>query len=493
MFRRVLGVIRGVGVVTMSKMSVACSRFVVAFGVVPGCFAVVARSVLHYGAVTMMDSASSTTAVATVYLQGTLDAPQLAFSSNPFNNLGSVPIYPTTPLTNPSAGGVAIDPSGNVFVASVYSGYGVTKWTPANGGYTLTNLTPSGGPGIAIDGSGNLFVACGPALCKLSPQPDGSYSQSIALTGFNYLYGVAIDGAGNLYLTDSSANALFKETLQPDGTYLQSTIGTGWISPEGLALDSSGDIAVASPNAGGFNISHFFPSVHEETLSGSEYFQSTVTSNIFSPVSVTFDASGTLFVAGDTYWTDQGDGCSYSSLPPAGGQGLWQETPQAGNTWLQTLTYSGSSEQVVLNDNATGDLYLVDTGLTPNTCYGIWGQLYSRSAVPAAPLGFGSVLFGAASTPQTVSVYNQGNQPLNFSSILFPTDFPEKTGVATECKVGKPLAAGASCTLTIDFKPVAPVAKGSSTVLEESVKITSNTLNKPGTVQTIVVKGTELK
>jgi len=456
---------------------------------------------IHYGALTVMDSTSSTTAIATVYLQGTLDAPQLAFSSNPFNSLGSVSIFPYTPLTDPSRGGVAVDPRGNVFVAAVYtgyyapghSGYGVTKWTRVNGRYTQTSLTPSGGPGIALDGSGNLFVACGTALCELSPQPDGSYSQS-ALTGFKYLYGVAIDGAGNLYLTDSSVGALYKETLQPDGTYLQSTIDTGLIAPEGLALDSRGDIAVANANP---DLPYEGPccsSVLEEALSGSEYSRSTVSSNdLTSPVSVTFDASGTLFFAGDIAWAEDGDGCSSSSIEPVGEPGVWQATPEPGNTWLQTQVYLGSSEEVILNDNATGDLYLVDTGLTPNTCYGIWGQLYARSAVPAAPLGFGSVLFGAASSPQTVSVYNQGNQPLNFSSIHFPTDFPETPGVATECKAGKPLPAAASCTLTIEFKPSAAVTKGSSTSLEESVKITSDTRNKPGTVQTVVVKGTELK
>jgi len=434
---------------------------------------------IHSGAVAVMDSTSSTNVISTVYLHGSLDGPQLAFSSNPFNGLGSVPIFPGIPSESRVPGGVAVDAIGDLFVAG--AGYGVTKWTLAIGAYTQTNLTSSGGPGIAIDGSGNLFLACGAALCKLSPQANGSYSQSIVATGFNSLFGVAIDGAGNLYLTDSAANALYKETLQPNGTYLQSAIGTGWQSPNGLALDGSGDIAVTT----------LYDFVLEESLSGGEYTQSTVTSNISSPVGVTFDPSGTLFVAGNTYWIYQGDGCSVSSVTPVGGQGLWQETPQGGNTWLQSMIYSGSSEEVILNDYATGNLYFVDTGLTPNTCFNTWGELYSRAAVPAAPMGFGSDLFGAAGTPQAVSVYNQGNQPLKFSSIHFPTDFPEKPGVPTECKAGTPLPPAATCTLTAVFQPATGLRNGAlSQTFNESIAVTTNSLG--GTQQSVGLSGTEI-
>jgi hypothetical protein len=443
---------------------------------------------IHSGAVAVMDSTSSTSVVSTVYLQGTLHGPQLAFSSNPFNSLGSVPIYPFAWSGNYTPGSVAVDPGGNLFVAAV--GTGVTKWTLANGAYTQTNLTTSaGGPGIAIDGSGNLFVACGATLCELSPQPDGSYSQTTAATGFNSLFGVAIDGAGNLYLTDSLANALYKETLQPDGTYIQSSIGTGWQSPEGLALDGSDDVAVTSFYTSP-TVSNYL-SVLEETLSGDQYSQSLVSSSISSPVSVTFDASGTLFVAGNTYWLELGDGCGSNVLPPAGGQGLWQETPESGGSWLQTQFYTGSSEQVILNDSATGDLYLVDTGLTPDTCSDFWGELYQRVAAQAAPVGFGSDLFGAASSPQAVSIYNQGDQPLQFSAIHFPTDFPETPGVATECIVGTPLPPAATCTLTAVFQPVTNLSGyATSRPFSESITLTTNSLSLPQ--QNISLSGTEV-
>ena len=434
---------------------------------------------IHFGSVAIMDSTSSTGVISTIYLQGSLNGPQLAISSNPFNGLISVPIYPVTFAQSYTPGSIAVDAAGNIFVASVNPGSGVSKWTLANGAYTQTNLTTSGGPGIAIDGGGNLFVACGPSLCKLSPQSNGTYSQTIVATGFSSLFGVAIDGAGNLYLTDSAASALYKETLQADGTYLQSTIGAGLQSPQGLALDGRGDIAVASST------------VVEETLSGDEYSQSTVSSSIPSPVGVTFDASGTLFAASNTVWLDEGDGCGVTSLPPAGGQGLWQETPGAGNTWLQTMIYVGSSEQVILNDSATGDLYLVDTGLTPNTCFGVWGEVYSRPATPAAPVSFGSVLFGAATSSQVVSVYNQGNQPLKINSFHFPADFPEVPGVATECKAGTSLPPAATCTLTAVFKPVTNLPNGVlSLPFDESITLSTNSLAAPQ--QTIGLLGNEM-
>jgi hypothetical protein len=443
---------------------------------------------IHSGALTVMDSTSATTVISTVYLQGTLNGPQLAFSSNPFNSLGSVPIYPLTWADDYTPGSIAIDPSGNIFVAAV--GTGVTKWTLANGAYTQTNLTTSaGGPGIAIDGSGNLFVACGAALCELSPQPNGSYSQTTAATGFNSLFGVAIDGAGNLYLTDQGTNALYKETLQPNGTYLQSAIDTGWQSPNGLALDGKGDIAVAGANTSIDSSSP--PTVVEETLSGDQYAQSSVSSSIARPVSVTFDASGTLFVAGDTYWIAEGLGCGSDAIFPVGGQGLWQETPESGNSWLETQFYTGTSEEVILTDYATGDLYFVDAGLTPDTCWDVWGELYQRVAATAAPLSFGSILFGAASSPQAVSIYNQGNQPLLFSSIHFPTDFPESSGVATECAVGTPLPPAATCTLTAVFQPATNL-RGYVTSLPISESITLATNSLSGAQRNISLSGTEV-
>ena len=95
---------------------------------------------------------------------------------------------------------------------------------------------------------------------------------------------------------------------------------------------------------------------------------------------------------------------------------------------------------------------------------------------------------------QRQDVRNIGNTVLTIGDVTFPADFPEDaSGKSKDCKAGKALAAAASCTLTIDFKPVTPVKKGTSAARKEAVKVTTDSLNNSGAVQTVAVEGTELK
>src|SRR6266550_2286699 len=97
--------------------------------------------------------------------------------------------------------------------------------------------------GVAVDGSGNVFVAdtYNNAVKKILAA-GGGYSTVIPLgSGFSNPFGVAVDASGNVFVADSANNAV-KKILAADGSV--TTLGNGFLSPSGVAVDASGNVFV---------------------------------------------------------------------------------------------------------------------------------------------------------------------------------------------------------------------------------------------------------
>jgi hypothetical protein len=140
--------------------------------------------------------------------------------------------------------GVAVDASGNVFVADLISRTVKEILAPA---YTTT-ITLGGvfaAPyAIAVDGSGNVFVADNVNNTVVEILAPAYTVVNTLGSGFNGPTGVAVDDSGNVFVTDAGNNAV-KEILAPAYTTVNTLAsGNDYAGTGGIALDASGNVLV---------------------------------------------------------------------------------------------------------------------------------------------------------------------------------------------------------------------------------------------------------
>ncbi|HWG76325.1 MAG TPA: NHL repeat-containing protein [Steroidobacteraceae bacterium] len=196
---------------------------------------------------------------------------------------------------------VALDSAGNVFVAD-HDNNQVRKITPAGAVTTLAGSGEKGdadgsgraatfdGPeGVAVDKSGNVYVADygNNAIRKITPAgvvttlaglgAPGNADGTGSAASFNGPEGVAVDNSGNVYVADYGNNAIRKVTPAGAVTTLAGSGAQGnadghgraasFNGPEGVAVDSAGDVYVA--DYGNNEIRKITPAGVVTTLAGS--------------------------------------------------------------------------------------------------------------------------------------------------------------------------------------------------------------------------------
>jgi hypothetical protein len=164
--------------------------------------------------------------------------------------------------------GIAVDGSGNIFVST--QRWGDDSYTPGGnyelpvaGGYTtlktLAGVNYGYDPtGIAIDASGNLFVASADmannnVILELPAEDDYATFRTISLGSFGIPTGVAIDPAGDLFVLSYDASSVF-EFFAADGV-LPATPASLVVeqltneAPYGIAIDGFGNLYVPAYNS----------------------------------------------------------------------------------------------------------------------------------------------------------------------------------------------------------------------------------------------------
>ena len=167
--------------------------------------------------------------------------------------------------------GIAVDSSRNVYVTDLGNNR-VEKFTSAGAYITAwgcatatTGCSPGSGPGqfniprgVAVDSSGNVYVADAGNNRVEKFTSAGTFITAWGSFGsgngnFSTSRGVAVDSSGNVYVADASNNRVQKFTS--NGTYISQlgcasgacSSGTGngqFNSPYGVAVDSSGNVYV---------------------------------------------------------------------------------------------------------------------------------------------------------------------------------------------------------------------------------------------------------
>ena len=230
-----------------------------------------------------------------------------------------------------SPAGVAVDASGNLYVADLYNN-AIRKVDTSGNVTTLAGGTfgPTDGTGaaaqfrtpagVAVDASGNVYVAdtynnkirqitqAGVVSTYAGTGVD-SFGDGAALSAaFSYPRGLTLDASGNVYVADSGNNRIRKisggvvSTLAGSGSP-GSSDGTGvaalFSDPRGVTIDASGNLYVADSTSN--KLRKITPAGVVSTYAGSGAQGSgdgdALSATFAVPQGVAIDASGNLYVA----------------------------------------------------------------------------------------------------------------------------------------------------------------------------------------------------
>jgi sugar lactone lactonase YvrE len=302
--------------------------------------------------------------------------------------------------------GVAIDASGNVYVADTGNST-IRKIAPGGAVTTLAGVAGQTGSsdgtgaaatfnqpqGVAVDSSGNVYVAdtnndtirkitSGGTVTTLagSAGQTGSGNGAGGSARFNHPYDVAVDSSGNVYVADFGNATIRMINTSNTVSTLAGTAGvTGFLDGSGFAakfnqpyavtVDGSGNVYVADT----YNraIREIAPGGAVTTLNGTEC-------RFYYPQGIAATSSGTLFVAdGDNQAISMGgqavappSGAAVASETVTSGQSAtfsvsvsdptitfqWEMSTNSGSTWTSVsdnATFSGAQTDSLTVDDPT--------------------------------------------------------------------------------------------------------------------------------------------
>jgi sugar lactone lactonase YvrE len=346
--------------------------------------------------------------------------------------------------------GLAVDASGNIYVADNFSG-SVSVVSPQ--GSPLPGVSGLNGPfGIAVDTQGNLYITedgVGESVndvikeTLVSTPYGNTYTPSVLPTsGLNTPYGIAVDTHGNVYIADGDNDRIVKET--PSGSsYIQSTVPTSPLSiPMGVAVDTHGNVYIADLGN---------DRVLKETLSGTGYTESTVVDHLFkTPVGVGVDARGNVYVLG---YTQGGYAEDYIVI---------EETPSPGGYSTSIVSFSPIQNPYGMAVDASGNIYIASPGGDRLE------KLVQGGAGAFGPVNVGSTPNFPISLVFTVDTAGTLGNPAVLTQGLPGLDFANaNSGSCGNQGKGYVYYAGEACGIDVSFQPQFSGARYGAAVLQD--------------------------
>ncbi len=429
--------------------------------------------------------------------------------------------------------GIAFDGAGNLYIADYENNVIRMVAAVTNGSYTAGDMYTVAGNGtrgyggdglsatdpaveldgptaVAVDGAGNLYIAdyqnsvvrmvsalTGKISTVAGNQPLGAgyNGDGIPATSaqLNFPYGLAVDGAGNLYISDYHNN-LVREVSASSGIILtvagNDSLGAGYSGdgspataaqlqlPQGLALDAAGNLYIA--DSGNNVIREVSATGNISTVAGNGAAGigglggAATDASLYSPSGVGVDAAGDLYIVDfGVLEVSQATGniSQIAGDPNAGG---------GGNLYTGPATLAEMGATGIALDGA-GNLYIADA---------------NSSVIREVNVSAGAIAFPNPTTVDTtdstdgefsLALNNIGNAPLTASSFSPAADFPQETGLGSDCTTGPSLAPGANCNLSFEFAPLSVNAS-----MNEPFSVADNSGATPSATQIIALSGTSV-
>ena len=322
------------------------------------------------------------------------------------------------------AADVALDSAGNVYIADT-SDNSVEEWDPSTA--TLTTLVSSGlsSPrGVAVDAYGNVYIAdTGDNAIK---KWDSSNRRvSTLFSGLNNPEGVALDAAGNLYIADTSDNAI--KEWNPSTQTLTTLVNVSPNWPMNVAVDDSGNVYAAT----GASVT--------EWNAATRTLRTVVFPGLHGASHVAVDGAGDLYVSGSADGIiDELPRAFVSASTLTEGQAAGSDSPPSVLPVNQPLTgiFAPTSDQPWLTiGSVSGGVvnfsFTANTGPVRTAHITVLGQqiAVTQSAVPS--LGTYAVLEGPAAGSDSDIVSGGAWSAMSNESWLHTSSSGNGNGLAT--------------------------------------------------------------